>query len=130
LLITNLFDVQVNPKTTTAAVPSAPLASNQSKKILKMNVVLKYFLYSLSVFQECGLPVFRPIERIVGGFESTPNSWYLFNLITFFSLNARFLTIRLFYRPWQVMITDGMIMCGASLIDNNWIVTAAHCTEK
>ena len=31
---------------------------------------------------------------------------------------------------WQVLITDGKVMCGASLISNSWIVTAAHCTEK
>jgi secreted trypsin-like serine protease len=58
----------------------------------------------------CGIPFSKPFEttgRIIGGNEVTPHSW-----------------------PWQVMITDGMIMCGATLINNEWLVTAAHCTEK
>ncbi len=44
--------------------------------------------------------------RIIGGVESVPHSF-----------------------PWQVLITDGFIMCGAALINNNWLVTAAHCVQ-
>jgi secreted trypsin-like serine protease len=56
------------------------------------------------------MPFNKPLEsvsRIIGGKEANAHSW-----------------------PWQVMVTDGMIMCGAALISNEWLLTAAHCTEK
>lgn len=32
--------------------------------------------------------------------------------------------------PWQVMLkVDGSFYCGGSLINNRWILTAAHCTK-
>jgi hypothetical protein len=31
--------------------------------------------------------------------------------------------------PWQIFFKSGNYMCGGSLIDNQWVVTAAHCTE-
>lgn len=57
----------------------------------------------------CGNPTVMPIEqiRIVGGFEAIPHSW-----------------------PWQVYITDDTFVCGASIIDNRWLITAAHCVQK
>jgi secreted trypsin-like serine protease len=49
--------------------------------------------------------VFKPVSmvlssRIVGGIEANPHSW-----------------------PWQVLISDGVIMCGATLISHSYIVT-------
>jgi integrin beta 3 len=38
------------------------------------------------------------VSRIIGGVISKPHSW-----------------------PWQVMITDGTIMCGGALVDHLWI---------
>lgn len=32
--------------------------------------------------------------------------------------------------PWQVYYESGNFLCGASIISNNWVVTAAHCTEN
>lgn len=57
----------------------------------------------------CGVPVITPnldgrTFKIIGGNEAVPNSW-----------------------PWQAYITDGNAECGATLINNQWLVTAAHC---
>ncbi|KAK2726679.1 brachyurin-like [Artemia franciscana] len=59
----------------------------------------------------CGI---RPLQndthnlnKIVGGIEAIPNSW-----------------------PWQVGIfIDDIYFCGGFLISDEWVMTAAHCTE-
>ncbi|XP_037373957.1 chymotrypsinogen 2-like [Talpa occidentalis] len=58
----------------------------------------------------CGVPAIRPavygIQRIVNGKDARPGSW-----------------------PWQVSLQDrkGLHFCGGSLINEKWVVTAAHC---
>ncbi|XP_037373958.1 chymotrypsinogen 2-like [Talpa occidentalis] len=58
----------------------------------------------------CGVPAIRPavygIQRIVNGKDARPGSW-----------------------PWQVSLQDhrGLHFCGGSLINENWVITAAHC---
>ncbi len=55
----------------------------------------------------CGIPAIEPDEtglKVIGGKPSKPKSW-----------------------PWQVHLNDGGIICGGSLINNQWIVTAGHC---
>lgn len=32
--------------------------------------------------------------------------------------------------PWQVYLEAGDYTCGGSIISNNWIITAAHCTKN
>ncbi|KAM9410278.1 chymotrypsinogen B [Pholidichthys leucotaenia] len=59
----------------------------------------------------CGIPAVTPVitgySRIVNGEEAVPHSW-----------------------PWQVSLQDytGFHFCGGSLINENWVVTAAHCS--
>ncbi|KAG9280899.1 chymotrypsinogen A-like [Astyanax mexicanus] len=58
----------------------------------------------------CGAPAIPPVitgyARIVNGEEAVPHSW-----------------------PWQVSLQDstGWHFCGGSLLNQNWVVTAAHC---
>ncbi|XP_047436748.1 chymotrypsin A-like [Mugil cephalus] len=58
----------------------------------------------------CGTPAISPVvtgyARIVNGEEAVPHSW-----------------------PWQASLQDytGFHFCGGSLINENWVVTAAHC---
>ncbi|KAL3886432.1 hypothetical protein ACJMK2_026424 [Sinanodonta woodiana] len=55
----------------------------------------------------CGHPLVTGNHRIVGGVLSTPGAY-----------------------PWQVSVRyGGEHLCGGTLIDQNWIVTAAHCFE-
>ncbi|XP_030582101.1 chymotrypsinogen 2-like [Archocentrus centrarchus] len=61
----------------------------------------------------CGVPAIPPVitgyARIVNGEEAVPHSW-----------------------PWQVSLQDytGWHFCGGSLINEYWVVTAAHCDVK
>uniref|UniRef100_A0A3Q3XDI1 Plasminogen n=1 Tax=Mola mola TaxID=94237 RepID=A0A3Q3XDI1_MOLML len=61
---------------------------------------------------ECGSQVHKPkrcFGRIVGGCESKPHSW-----------------------PWQISLrnSQGVHFCGGTLIDPQWVLTAAHCLES
>ena len=51
---------------------------------------------------------------MVNGEEATPNSWPW--------------QISLRYRDWPENGSYGH-MCGGSLIENDWVLTAAHCVE-
>ncbi|KAG8437802.1 hypothetical protein GDO86_008492 [Hymenochirus boettgeri] len=68
------------------------------------------FLALASAAYGCGTPEISPVitgyARIVNGEEAVPGSW-----------------------PWQVSLQDrtGWHFCGGSLINNEWVVTAAHC---
>lgn len=54
----------------------------------------------------CGVKPFG--SRIVGGEEARPNSW-----------------------PWQVSLRYyGRHICGASLLNQNWVLSAAHCVDQ
>ncbi|XP_051511367.1 serine protease [Myxocyprinus asiaticus] len=77
------------------------------------------FLWLLSCFAfisaayGCGVPAIPPVitgyARIVNGEEAVPHSW-----------------------PWQVSLQDfiGWHFCGGSLINEYWVVTAAHCNVR
>ena len=55
----------------------------------------------------CGVTAIAPSVsvRVVGGVEAVPHSW-----------------------PWMVSLqADGRHNCGGSLINSQWVLTAAHC---
>ncbi|XP_036602147.1 chymotrypsin-like elastase family member 2A [Trichosurus vulpecula] len=61
----------------------------------------------------CGVPTYQPnVMRVVGGEDVQPNSW-----------------------PWQASLqysSNGKWShtCGGVLIDQNWVMTAAHCISS
>ncbi|CAL8352863.1 unnamed protein product [Merluccius merluccius] len=67
----------------------------------------------ISAAYGCGTPAIPPqvtgYARIVNGEEAVPHSW-----------------------PWQVSLqqSNGFHFCGGSLINENWVVTAAHCNVR
>ncbi|XP_015272661.1 PREDICTED: transmembrane protease serine 11F-like [Gekko japonicus] len=57
------------------------------------------------IYSCCGTRVDRSVERIYGGNIAEKGEW-----------------------PWQASLQlNGVHRCGASLISNDWLVTAAHC---
>lgn len=64
---------------------------------------------------ECGRPTKPPRfdrnkdpAKIVGGFEAIPNFW-----------------------NWQVSVMNYIVHnCGGSVLNSQWILTAAHCIDK
>ncbi|XP_043120010.1 trypsin-3-like [Puntigrus tetrazona] len=51
------------------------------------------------------LVAFSSGDKIIGGYECRPHS-----------------------QPWQVYLSDNRFSCGGSLINERWVMSAAHCT--
>ncbi|XP_073707106.1 cationic trypsin-3 [Garra rufa] len=49
--------------------------------------------------------VFSSGDKIIGGYDCLPHS-----------------------QPWQTYLSDGSASCGGSLINERWVVSAAHCS--
>ncbi|XP_028402730.1 chymotrypsin-like protease CTRL-1 isoform X2 [Dendronephthya gigantea] len=59
---------------------------------------------SLPGIGNCGRPTLSKAALVIGGVNAKPGAW-----------------------PWQAALTrDGRFICGGSLINKNWVVTAAH----
>merc|ERR1711936_534254 len=79
------------------------MRSLKSSKVSKSTH--KASAYNLA--DECGIEGPPSMDRIVGGFEATPNQW-----------------------PWQVaLFIDNAWFCGGALISENYVLTAAHCAD-
>ncbi|XP_049327119.1 chymotrypsin A-like [Astyanax mexicanus] len=74
---------------------------------------LLFCLGFISTACGCGVPAIPPAvtiySRIVNGEDAVPHSW-----------------------PWQVSLqnSEGFHFCGGSLINESWVVTAAHCSVR
>lgn len=65
-----------------------------------------FIIYLMVSFLECGLS--NQENRIVGGRPTLPNRY-----------------------PWIArLVYDGRFHCGASLLNNDYVITAAHCVRR
>ncbi|KAM8735185.1 trypsin-2-like [Acanthopagrus schlegelii] len=79
-----------------------------SSSLVAGRLVSATMMIGLIVLALLGAAAAAPTDdRIVGGYECTHNS-----------------------QPWQVSINIGYHFCGGSLINDQWIVSAAHCWQN
>ncbi|KXJ10614.1 Chymotrypsinogen B [Exaiptasia diaphana] len=75
---------------------------------LLQNDLRGHYLFLVSIFHLkcCGQKPYS--ARVVNGENASPHAW-----------------------PWQISLrVNGQHICGGSLIDADWVVTAAHCVDR
>lgn len=70
-----------------------------------MDGVFRVERLNVLLSSDCGKPTLN--TRIVGGQEAPKGFW-----------------------PWQVSLQASSHFCGGSLINNQWVLTAAHCVGR
>lgn len=93
----------------TSLLCQQPRGPAQSKTLFSLNQLNQSCLFFFFFLAVCGIRretfSFTGVERIIGGQRAQDGEW-----------------------PWQASIQlDGTHRCGASVISNTWLVTAAHC---
>lgn len=83
---------------------------HRAQRVIRLFVIIAVFLSLCLYVLVSKAEVTAP--NIFGGEEAAPNAY-----------------------PWQVMLTDanadfGEYRCGGTLINEWWVLTAAHCLEK
>ncbi|KAK0138434.1 Transmembrane protease serine 9 [Merluccius polli] len=84
--------------------PGFVLAISSSVVSLSVSLLLSLLPGSRAQLDVCGMAPLN--NRIVGGDDAPPGTW-----------------------PWQVSLGRPRHFCGGSLINNEWVMTAAHCFQ-
>ncbi|XP_038158952.1 transmembrane protease serine 9-like [Cyprinodon tularosa] len=80
--------------------------SNNTEDVLNISCTTPALTSTINISEVCGRPSLN--TRIVGGEAAPPGSW-----------------------PWQVSLhTFSSHICGGSLINDQWVLTAAHCVQS
>ncbi|XP_072137262.1 transmembrane protease serine 11C-like isoform X2 [Mobula birostris] len=108
----NALFIKVMPNsnaTTTTEIPTTFTSKEESPTMPNSNATTTMEIPTTVTSEKesltCGSP-FRATSKIVGGTDSEDGEW-----------------------PWQVSLQVGSHVCGASIISDSWLISAAHCFQ-